>query len=148
MGQHGGDIYSEEIQKQIAKEDRKFLDFSANINPLGMPAGVRLAVMEALDKAEHYPDPESRKLKHALAEYHEVPEEALICGNGGADLIYRLAYGLKDTQAFTFTYRTEQIRDYLKYPGEELIPEHLHIDRKSTRLNSSHSSVSRMPSSA
>ena len=34
MGQHGGDIYSEEIQKQIAKEDRKFLDFSANINPL------------------------------------------------------------------------------------------------------------------
>ena len=24
MGQHGGDIYSEEIQKQIAKEDRKY----------------------------------------------------------------------------------------------------------------------------
>lgn len=30
---------------------------------------------------------------------------------------------LKDTQAFTFSYRTEQIRDYLRYPGEELIPE-------------------------
>lgn len=24
---------------------------------------------------------------------------------------------LKDTQAFTINYRTEQIRDYLKYPG-------------------------------
>lgn len=34
---------------------------------------------------------------------------------------------LKDTQAFTLNYRTEQIRDYLKYPGEELIPEHLHM---------------------
>jgi hypothetical protein len=34
---------------------------------------------------------------------------------------------LKDTQAFTFSYRTEQIRDYLKYPGEELIPEHQDI---------------------
>lgn len=34
---------------------------------------------------------------------------------------------LKDTQAFTISYRTEQIRDYLKYPGEELIPEHLHM---------------------
>lgn len=34
---------------------------------------------------------------------------------------------LKDTQAFTFNYRTEQIRDYLKYPGEELISEHLHM---------------------
>lgn len=31
---------------------------------------------------------------------------------------------LKDTQAFTFSYRTEQIRDYLK---EELISEHLHM---------------------
>lgn len=28
---------------------------------------------------------------------------------------------LKDTQAFTINYRTEQIRDYLRYPGEELI---------------------------
>lgn len=34
---------------------------------------------------------------------------------------------LKDTQAFTINYRTEQIRDYLRYPGEELIPEHLHM---------------------
>lgn len=34
---------------------------------------------------------------------------------------------LNDTQAFTLNYRTEQIRDYLKYPGEELIPEHLHM---------------------
>lgn len=34
---------------------------------------------------------------------------------------------LNDTQAFTINYRTEQIRDYLKYPGEELIPEHLHM---------------------
>lgn len=30
---------------------------------------------------------------------------------------------LKDTQAFPINYRTEQIRDYLRYPGEELIPE-------------------------
>lgn len=26
---------------------------------------------------------------------------------------------LRDTQAFTINYRTEQIRDYLRYPGEE-----------------------------
>jgi hypothetical protein len=35
---------------------------------------------------------------------------------------------LRDTQTFTLNYRTEQIRDYLKYPGEELIPEHLHMN--------------------
>ena len=120
MGQHGGDIYSEEIQKQIAKEDRKFLDFSANINPLGMPAGVRLAVMEALDKAEHYPDPESRKLKHALAEYHEVPEEELICGNGGADLIYRLAYGTKPAHALLTAPTFLEYEEALKQVGTKI----------------------------
>ena len=120
MGQHGGDIYSEEIQKQIAKEDRKFLDFSANINPLGMPAGVRLAVMEALDKAEHYPDPESRKLKQALAEYHEVPEEELICGNGGADLIYRLAYGTKPAHALLTAPTFLEYEEALKQVGTKI----------------------------
>lgn len=34
---------------------------------------------------------------------------------------------LRDTQTFTLNYRTEQIRDYLKYPGEELVSEHLHM---------------------
>ena len=34
---------------------------------------------------------------------------------------------LRDTQTFTLNYRTEQIRDYLKYPGEELKSEHLHM---------------------
>lgn len=33
-----------------------------------------------------------------------------------------------ETQAFTINYRTEQIRDYLRYPGEELVSEHLHMN--------------------
>lgn len=45
---------------------------------------------------------------------------------------------LKDTQAFTFSYRTEQIRDYLRYPGEELIPEHLHMINALKRWESNH----------
>ena len=120
MGQHGGDIYSEEIQKQMAKEDREFLDFSANINPLGMPAGIRLAVMEALDKAEHYPDPENRKLKHALAEYHEVQAEALICGNGGADLIYRLAYAASPKKALVTAPTFLEYEEALKQAGTKV----------------------------
>lgn len=33
---------------------------------------------------------------------------------------------LRDTQPFILTYITGQIRDYLRYPGEDLRPEHLH----------------------
>jgi len=90
---HGGNIYEER------PDGKELLDFSANINPLGMPESVREAVMRALEDAVHYPDPLCRKLKKALAEEYGLPEETLICGNGGADLIYRLAYGLRPKRA-------------------------------------------------
>lgn len=120
MGQHGGDIYSEEIQKQMAKEGRKFLDFSANINPLGMPLGVRRAITEALDKAEHYPDPECRKLKKALAEYHGTAIDTLICGNGGADLIYRLVYAVKPGHALLTAPTFLEYEEALKQVGTKV----------------------------
>ena len=64
MAIHGGDIYGTDIQKTV-EEGKEILDFSANINPLGMPESVRQAVMTSLSAAEHYPDPECRKLKQA-----------------------------------------------------------------------------------
>ena len=43
------------------------LDFSANVSPLGLPAGVRAAVIDALEGADRYPDPMCRELRAALA---------------------------------------------------------------------------------
>ncbi len=54
---HGGNIYDEEITEQYGKDREKLLDFSANINPLGMPRRVQEAVIHALQDAVHYPDP-------------------------------------------------------------------------------------------
>lgn len=96
---HGGNIYDEEIRETCGKGGAKLLDFSANINPLGMPKRVREAVVRALEDAVHYPDPLCRKLKRALAESYGLPEEVFVCGNGGADLIYRLAYALRPRRA-------------------------------------------------
>lgn len=64
---HGGDIYS-----------YKFIrDFSANINFRGMPGHVRLAAVNAVDASVHYPDPEYRALRAALADR----ENLLACGS-------------------------------------------------------------------
>ena len=113
MAIHGGDIYGTEIQKR-AEAGIEILDFSANINPLGMPESVRRAVTENLSAAEHYPDPECRKLKQALAKRHGIQTKHLICGNGGAELIYRLAYALWPKKALltapTFAEYEEALR--------------------------------------
>ena len=87
--QHGGDIYSQEI----------LLDYSANINPLGMPESVKEAVRQAVDHAAVYPDSCCRRLRAALGEFHQVEPERIICGNGAADLIFQLAYALKPKRA-------------------------------------------------
>ncbi len=91
---HGGDVYSPRDTYQ-----GEWTDFSANISPLGMPQAVREALVGNLDAYACYPDPLCRELCGALSIFHNVPEEKILCGNGAADLIFRLAYGLRPRQA-------------------------------------------------
>ncbi len=75
------------------------LDFSANTSPLGLPLGVKAAVIQALEYADRYPDPRCRKLTAKLAKHYEVAPESILCGSGAADLIDRLALALRPRQA-------------------------------------------------
>jgi threonine-phosphate decarboxylase len=91
--EHGGDIYG---GKEI------ILDFSVNLNPLGMPGEVKSFLLEHLDEFSRYPDSECRKLRAAISESEGVLAEHILCGNGAADLIYRLCFGLKPDAALVF----------------------------------------------
>ncbi len=83
---HGGDWVGYEREYGLP-----LLDFSANVSPFGIPERVKQAAAQALDRAEHYPDPLCRELREKLSEYHNIPAEWILCGNGASDLIYRLA---------------------------------------------------------
>ena len=84
--EHGCDVYR---HKGIR------LDFSANLNPLGMPPMVRRALVEQVDSFQRYPDPHCRALRAKLAAYHGVNAEQVLCGNGAADLIFRICACLR-----------------------------------------------------
>ncbi len=71
------------------------LDFSANVNPLGTPDTVAQAIREAAGKLDAYPDPLCRRLTHAIAKHEGLSEKLVLCGNGAADLIWRLALAVK-----------------------------------------------------
>lgn len=92
---HGGDIYSSDL----ADKKTEILDFSANINPLGLPDGVKKALVNAVDDCINYPDPFCRKLRTAIAEKLQLAEaggeKAVYCGNGAADVLFRLFQTLK-----------------------------------------------------
>lgn len=93
--QHGGDIYT----AGTAAGGRAFVDYSANINPLGLPAGVRRAVRNALGRCVNYPDPFCRQLTAAAADFLGVRPEYIFFGNGAADVLFRLALALKPERA-------------------------------------------------
>lgn len=82
---HGGNIY----------DHPGCLDFSASINPLGMPQSVREAVINSIDGCVHYPQCYCDSLRKVLSEKEGIPADNIICGNGAADLIFRIVNTLK-----------------------------------------------------
>ena len=89
--EHGGDIYT--------RPERKVVDFSANINPLGIPQGIKQAIKKAVQGCVNYPDPFCRALGKATAEFLGVSQEHLYFGNGAADVLFRLALAERPQQA-------------------------------------------------
>ena len=94
MVTHGGDVQS--FVSQFGYEP---LDFSSNVSPLGVPDTVVRAVKEAVRKADVYPDRHCRLLRRAIAEAEGVPAERIVCGNGAADLIWRITLMRKPKKA-------------------------------------------------
>lgn len=75
------------------------LDFSANISPLGVPAGVKTAIARAAGTADRYPDPLCRALCGAITAAEGLPDGCCLCGNGAADLIFRVAAARRPRKA-------------------------------------------------
>lgn len=90
---HGGDLLT--AGQLFKKDSTQFLDFSANINPLGPPPGLIELLKDRLDTIVHYPDPTHRVLRQKLAIKHAVSPEHILIGNGGAECISLAILGLQ-----------------------------------------------------
>lgn len=91
---HGGDWAGFEAEYGCPP-----LDFSANVSPLGVPSGVQAAIAAAAAGADRYPDPLCRALCSAIGAAEHLPPEWILCGNGAADLIWRLAAAFRPQNA-------------------------------------------------
>ncbi|MEK5058062.1 threonine-phosphate decarboxylase [Paenibacillus sp. FSL H7-0326] len=80
---HGGDVETAAVKYGRLPAD--FLDYSANINPLGPPPAVTRALTEGMHHILRYPDPGHRSLKHKLAAKLKLSDDQLLIGNGAAE---------------------------------------------------------------
>ena len=133
---HGGDIYT--VRERLAKQWGNsadngrtqvensadipaLIDFSANINPLGLPTGVKEALIREVENFDIYPDPLCRSLISALSEHERVPAEWLLCGNGAADLIFRIVYAVRPKKAMVLAPTFAEYEEALKAVSCEVI---------------------------
>ena len=111
---HGGDIYSASEIFSKMENPPELIDFSANINPLGLPEGVKKALTKAAGSFDVYPDPLCRDLVRQLAEQESVPAEWILCGNGAADLIFRMVFAVKPKKAMVLAPTFAEYEEALK----------------------------------
>ena len=80
--EHGGQIYD------AAGNAGDWLDFSANINPLGLSEKILRTLTDNLRGVTNYPDPNATELKRAICLRYGVDEKNLILLNGAAEFFY------------------------------------------------------------
>lgn len=93
MELHGGNIYKAARKLGIKKQE--LLDFSSNINPLGIPQSVRDIIHNSIDELTAYPELDYSRLREALAAHNSIQPERLTPGNGAIELIYLYLQQLK-----------------------------------------------------
>ncbi len=82
------------------------IDFSANLNPFGMPEAVKEAAYHGIIDAVYYPDTECIQLREKIAEHENrkagiavIKKEHIVLGNGAAELIFQVCHAIKPKHA-------------------------------------------------
>lgn len=114
---HGGNIYG---------CNQKVLDFSSNLNPLGMNQSVKQAVIEGIDSYDVYPDIDSTELTDKICAFYErkykspFQRDMFTFGNGACDMIFRIVLGLKPKKAIIVSPTFSEYEEALKLQEAEI----------------------------
>lgn len=94
---HGGKVF--QIAREMGVGVEEIVDFSANINPLGMPIAAWKALSEALEQLQHYPEMYADSLVKQISLRYKIPVSRIVAGNGSTELIYLLVRVLRPKTA-------------------------------------------------
>lgn len=89
---HGGNI--KEIERKLGVNCNKIIDFSSNINPLGVSKHVKKAIIDSMGDINKYPDISYIDLKKSISKYEGIDESYLMLGNGAAEVLFNILKAL------------------------------------------------------
>ena len=91
--EHGENIYR--LAEELNVQERAIIDFSTINNPLCVSKKIKAEIRKNLKYLHNYPDPDAKRLRKRLAQYHGIDMETILCGNGSTELVYLIARTLK-----------------------------------------------------
>jgi threonine-phosphate decarboxylase len=97
QGVHGGDILS--MAKRLGCEVDDLIDLSSNLTPLGMPPGLREALVERLGEISFLPENGSETLIRLFAEKYGCSPQQVLAGNGTTEFIYAVPASVQARRA-------------------------------------------------
>lgn len=104
MDLHGGNIYKIEREKNIKKES--ILDYSSNINPLGVPQNFINNISDLcrsnLELLTKYPDVDYVDLRNKIGEFNNLKLENVVVGNGATEILFLYMRALKPKKVLLF----------------------------------------------
>ncbi|WP_456473397.1 cobyric acid synthase [Desulfolithobacter sp.] len=83
---HGGNLVR--LARKYGCKPGDILDFSANLNPLGPPPGLRDILSRHIGELVHYPDPDSTLFLERVARTWNLDPAMLVAGNGTSELLF------------------------------------------------------------
>lgn len=89
---HGGNI--DEICRVYNIDKKSIIDFSANINPLGLNLNIKNSIINNLEDIVNYPDITYYELKKEISSFENIKKENIFLGNGAAECIFNLVRAL------------------------------------------------------
>lgn len=127
---HGGNLYA--AMRQTGDCLSEILDFSANINPLGLSENIRQALYASLEAIIHYPDVQGYALKQAISQHYQVKDEMITLGNGAVELMYVLCHMLKPKRILITAPTFSEYESAARASGATVEYFYLHADNNFT----------------
>lgn len=111
MNKHGG----------YQGKNKEMLDFSVNINPLGIPGGIREKLIAGIDELVKYPEITGVSAIEKIADDLAVLPENIILGNGAIELIYLFARSMGPGKALIVQPTFNEYERALKLYGWDVV---------------------------
>lgn len=111
---HGGNIY------RFEREGKDVLDYSSNINPLGVPQKFIDIAKENFDKLTNYPDPYYIELREKIGEHNSVTKENIIVGNGATEILFLYMRAVKPKKVLVLAPCFSEYERALKSVGAQI----------------------------